>query len=140
MSREGRAIVAGRAEGRALVLGEALSFWGGVDVETGRIIDASHAARGACVTGRILVMPSGRGSSSSASVLAESIRRQTGPLAILLARPDPILTVGAMVARALYGRDCPVILCDIDGIGEGDLIEIDAPADSASCAVTIGAA
>jgi predicted aconitase with swiveling domain len=124
MNRPGQASVAGAAEGRALVLSEPLSFWGGVDVATGRIIDHSHPALGQRVTGMILVMPGGRGSSSSSSVLAEAIRSGSAPAALLLGRPDPILTVGALVARSLYGLECPVIVCDINGIVSGDEVRI----------------
>lgn len=109
----------GDADGTTLVLREALSFWGGIDAETGRVIDHSHPDRGVSVTGRILVMPGGRGSSSASSVLAETIRRGTGPAGIVLAGPDPILTVGALVAEALYGIRCPIVAADIRGIRTG---------------------
>ena len=69
---------AGEADAVALVLSVPLSFWGGIDVETGRIIDHSHPDLGTSITGTILVMPGGRGSSSSSSVLAEAIRRGNG--------------------------------------------------------------
>jgi predicted aconitase with swiveling domain len=111
--RDARAHAAGEAEGHALVLAEALSFWGGIDVTTGRIIDRSHPDVGARVTGTILVMPGGRGSSSSSSVLAESLRKQTGPAGLILATPDPILIVGALVAESLYGVRCPIVVCAI---------------------------
>jgi predicted aconitase with swiveling domain len=55
-------------------------------------------------------MRSGRGSSSSSTVLAEAIRLGTGPAAIVLAEPDPILAVGAMVAETLYGRRCAIVV------------------------------
>lgn len=116
----------GEAEGVALVLSEPLSFWGGVDVATGCIIDHSHPDRGTVISGRILVMPGGRGSSSSSSVFAESIRRGTGPAGVILAVPDPILTVGALVARALYGLRCPVVTAPIAGIVTGDHLRIQA--------------
>ena len=60
-----RASAAGDADGVALVLSQPLSFWGGIDVSTGRIIDRTHPDVGKSVTGAILVMPGGRGSSSS---------------------------------------------------------------------------
>lgn len=94
--------------GRALVLDEPLSLWGGVDPATGEIIDAHHPQRGANVAGRVLVMPAARGSSSSASVLAEAVRAGTAPVAILLAEPDLILAIGAAVAGELYGVRVPV--------------------------------
>ncbi len=124
MVRTGRFFLAGEAEGLALVLAEPLSFWGGVAVDSGEIIDQSHPDRGENVAGRILVMPGGRGSSSSASVLAEAIRLGVAPAAIILARPDPILTVGALVARSLYGRACPIAVCAIEGIATGDPVRI----------------
>ncbi|MER8630477.1 DUF126 domain-containing protein [Mesorhizobium opportunistum] len=116
--------LAGGAEGRALVFSQPLSFWGGIDAETGDITDHSHPGLGQNVAGKILVMPSGRGSSSSSSVLAEAIRKGTAPAGILLERPDPILAVGAIVAEFLYGIRMPLVVCDIAGIATGDRIAI----------------
>jgi predicted aconitase with swiveling domain len=124
--KTGRFYVKGEVAGPALVLSDPLSFWGGVDVATGRIIDRSHPDLGKSVAGHILVMPGGRGSSSSSSVLAEAIRRRTSPLAILLARPDAILTVGSMVAQSLYSLRCPIVVCSIDGVADGDIVRISA--------------
>jgi uncharacterized protein len=115
---------AGEAEGAALVLAEPLSFWGGIEPATGRIIDHTHPDVGACVTGTILVMPGGRGSSSSSSVLAEAIRRRTGPAGIVLGSPDPILTIGALVAESLYAIRCPIVVCPLDGIATGATVRI----------------
>ncbi|HLW91274.1 MAG TPA: DUF126 domain-containing protein [Roseiarcus sp.] len=126
MMRLGRFLVAGEASGSALVLAEPLSFWGGVDVGTGAIIDKSHPDLGRNIAGRILVMPCGRGSSSSSSVLAEAIRRGVGPLAIVMARPDPILTVGSIVARSLYDLCCPIVVATIEGVATDDEVKITA--------------
>jgi predicted aconitase/predicted aconitase with swiveling domain len=104
--------IAGHAEGEVLALDDALSFWGGVHESSGDIIDTHHPQHGARVTGRILLMPRGRGSSSSSSVLAELIRNGSAPAAILLGAPDPILALGAMVAEALYGRTTPMATLD----------------------------
>jgi predicted aconitase with swiveling domain len=123
----GRVLVAGEAAGPALVLEAPLSLWGGMDPRTGRLSDHHHPQLGATVTGRVLVMPSGRGSSSSSSVLAEAIRLRTAPLAILLAEPDEILVLGALVAGYLYGRTCPiVVLPDAAGgtIATGDQVAV----------------
>jgi predicted aconitase with swiveling domain len=125
--RTGTFQLAGEAEGEALVFSQPLSFWGGIDAETGDIIDHSHPGLGQNVAGRILVMPSGRGSSSSSSVLAEAIRRGTAPAGILMERPDPILAVGAIVAEFLYGISMPLVVCDIGGIVSGDRIAIGIP-------------
>jgi predicted aconitase with swiveling domain len=107
---EVRVLVAGSAEGDALLLDEPLSFWGGIDPATGTLIDARHPQRGERVAGRILVMPAGRGSSSSSSVLAEAVRAGTAPAAIVLLEPDPIVALGAIVARELYGATIPVVV------------------------------
>ena len=96
--------------GRALVLAEPLSLWGGMDPATGVLIDAHHPQRGASLAGRVVVMASGRGSSSSASVLAEAVRAGTTPAAILLGEPDLILAIGSAVAEELYGRSVPVVV------------------------------
>ena len=112
-SFHGRTLVEGRDPGgvaaEALVLDEPLSFWGGLDPEDGRIIDAHHPQHGEVVTGRVLVMPSGRGSSSASSVIAEALRRGTAPAAIVLGETDPIVVVGVLVATTLYDVDCPVV-------------------------------
>ncbi|WP_214469986.1 DUF126 domain-containing protein [Mesorhizobium sp. dw_380] len=127
--RTGTFQLAGEAEGLALVFSQPLSFWGGIDPETGDIIDHSHPGLGQNVIGKILVMPSGRGSSSSSSVLAEAIRRGTAPAGILLQRPDPILAVGAIVAEFLYDIRMPLVVCDISSIATGDRIAIGIGAD-----------
>jgi len=112
--------------GSALVLTDGLSLWGGMDPATGEVIDAHHPQRGANVRGRVLVMPSGRGSSSSASVLAEAVRAGTAPTAIVLREPDLILSIGAAVAEELYGHRVPVIVAPSDArrIVDGDLVTI----------------
>ncbi len=112
MGFEGRTLVAGAAAGKALVLDEPLSFWGGLDPETGRIIDHHHPQHGEVAAGRILVMPHGRGSSSAPSVLAEAIRLGTAPAGIVLAYPDELVALGALVAAELYGKTCPVVVLE----------------------------
>ena len=71
-------------DGTALVLEQPLSLWGGMDPATGDVIDAHHPQRGANLAGRVVVMPAARGSSSSASILAEAVRAGCAPLAILI--------------------------------------------------------
>jgi predicted aconitase with swiveling domain len=102
--------------GQALVLDEPLSLWGGMDPVTGELIDRRHPQRGARLTGRVVVMPSGRGSSSSASVLAEAVRAGTAPAAIILGEPDLILAVGSAVAEELYGVVVPVVVLAADDL------------------------
>ena len=116
MILSGQSFAPGSADAPALVLAEPLSFWGGIDVETGRVIDRTHPDLGRSVAGLVLVMRGGRGSSSSSSVLAECLRRGTGPAAVL--------TVGAIVAHALYGLRCPIVVCSIAGFSSGERIRV----------------
>lgn len=104
-----RVLLDGAAAGDVLSLDAPLSFWGGVDARTGRITDVHHPQAGATITGRVLVLPAGRGSSSSSSVLAEAIRLGTGPAAILLGEADEILVLGALIAAELYDTVCPML-------------------------------
>ena len=118
--------------GPALILEEPLSFWGGIDPETGEVVDVRHPQHGANVTGRILVMSSGRGSSSSSSVLAEAIRAGTAPAAIVLGEADPILALGAIVARELYGKITPVVVArDPKGLRTGRVATVTATRETA---------
>ena len=124
---EGRILVEGHATGPALVLDEPFSFWGGLDPATGEIVEANHPQRGSVVTGTILVMPSGRGSSSSATVLAEAIRAGTAPAGIVLGEPDDIIVIGALVAAELYGVNIPVVVASPAGyaaIQDGEQISL----------------
>ena len=116
---KGVVLADGATDGLALRLDEPLSFWGGVDPASGVIIDARHPQRGTSVQGRVLVMPSVRGSSSSSSVLAEAVRAGSAPAAILLGELDLILAVGAAVAEELYGVRMPVLhmaMADLESI------------------------
>ena len=105
-----RTLVAGQASGQVLVLTEPLSFWGGVNAETGELIDSHHPQLGSQLAGRVLLLPGGRGSSSSSSVLAECIRNGVAPAALLLATADPILALGSLVAQEVYGLSIPVVV------------------------------
>lgn len=106
-----RTLHPGSTSGEPIRLTAPLSFWGGTD-EQGRIVDAHHPQCGTILAGRVLVMESGRGSSSASSVLAEQIRAHTAPAAIILARPDTIIALGALVAHELYGLKTPVVVVD----------------------------
>jgi predicted aconitase with swiveling domain len=106
------ALVPGIATGPVRALTEPVSFWGGYDATTGRIIDRWHPQHGVSCAGHVLVMSASRGSSSGSSVLAEALRAGFGPRGFVLIERDAILTVGVMVARELYGVACPIAIAD----------------------------
>lgn len=108
----GRTLVPGTGGGAALPLSEPLSFWGGYDAATGRIIEPRHPQYGASLQGRVMLMARAKGSSSSSSVLAEAVRNGTGPAAIIMLDRDLIVALGCIVAAELYGVDVPIAVVD----------------------------
>ena len=105
----GRPIVAGEAEGEALVTHDALSFWGGYDFHTGEIIDKHHPLAGVRAAGRILAVPFSKGSSTTTAVLLEAVRAGTAPAAILTTGADSFFALASIVADVMYGKSFPVI-------------------------------
>lgn len=105
-----QSLVPGTASGTILKLDEPLSLWGGLEPTTGEITDRRHPQSGAIVSGRVLAMPSGRGSSSASSILLEAVRLHTAPAAIITAEVDGILALGAVVARELYDAAPPLLV------------------------------
>jgi predicted aconitase with swiveling domain len=95
------------AEGPLLRLAAPLSFWGGVDPKSGRIIQVRHPQCGESVAGTVLVLPATIGSSSSAAILLELIRIGAAPAALILAEPDAILLIGCLVGREMGWQSPP---------------------------------
>ena len=129
----------GQCRALALVLDEPLSFWGGFDPVDGTIVDRHHPQCGACVAGKVLVMPGSRGSAGTPAGVAEAIRRGVGPVAVLLGTADVNIAIGAMVADRLYGDSVPVLAVapeDYPRLGTGDEIAI---AVDGAVTVTAGA-
>ena len=127
-------LVPGEARGELALLSAPLSLWGGFDLETGRICDVNHPQHGLKVAGRVLAMPGGRGSSSSASVLLESARTGVHPRAIVITEADPILVVGALVAAELYNVEIPVVRVTervLDDLATSTALEVAAGPESA---------
>lgn len=127
----GQMVLPGMAHGEVIRLDLPVSFWGGVD-EHGQIIDVHHPQHGQSLTGKILVMESGRGSSSSSSVLAELIRSGLGPIGIVMAQSDVIIALGAIVGTELYGIQIPIITVDLaalDSLQTGEVIGLETLAD-----------
>lgn len=94
----GRGITKGKAEGEAVVTKEPISFWGGLDRETGEIVDRNHELAGVKITGKILVFPYGKGSTGGSRTLYASAKKGTGPAAIINVKAESIIATGAIVA------------------------------------------
>lgn len=103
-------LLPGETSGELSVMTEPLSLWGGFDLESGRVADVNHPQYRQLISGHILAMPGGRGSSSSSSILLESARLGIHPRAVVLAESDPILVIGALAAEDLYEVTIPVIV------------------------------
>ena len=120
MSLLGRIIKAGRAEGVALVSPEPIGFLGGVDPESGRVVEPGHALEGECVTGRVLVFPTGKGSTVGSYTLYRMAREGTAPAAIINAESEAIVAVGAIIS------DIPMVdRVDIRLLRSGDRLYVD---------------
>jgi predicted aconitase with swiveling domain len=109
---QGRVLVAGAVEGAALASTEPLSFWGGYDQTSGEIIDRRHPLSGCIAVDKILALPASRGSSTTAAVLLEAVRRGTAPAAIITDGTDTFLTLAAIVADEMYQRTFTVVSVD----------------------------
>lgn len=116
----GRAINRGKARGVALVSVEAIGLLGGVDPETGVVIEQDHPLCGQCVAGRVLVFPKGKGSTVGSYTLYRLSRQGLAPAAIINARSEAIVAVGAIMAGI------PMVdLVDITQISTGDEVVVD---------------
>lgn len=104
-----RSILAGTASGPIIAAGEALSFWGGVDPATGRVIDVHHPLHGKTITGGILMMPSSRGSCTGSGVLLDLALTGRAPAALVFSEAEDVLTLGALIAAEMFGRSLPVL-------------------------------
>lgn len=102
-------LVEADADGAVLHCSEGLSFWGGVDPDTGVIIDAHHPNHGAGLAGKIVLMPTSRGSCSGSGVLLQLARGGKAPAALIFRDTEDTLTLGAMIAARLFDAPVPVL-------------------------------
>lgn len=116
----GRPVVPGHRRGLALVSMKPISFLGGVDPNSGVIIEKDHDLKGKNVKETILCFPYGHGSTVGSYVLYSLAKRGLGPKAIINQTADPVVVVGAIIA------EIPMIdQVDIQQIMTGDDVEVD---------------
>ena len=95
----GRIIYRGEASGIALVSTAPISFFGGLDLETGVIAEKGHPLEGQPVAGRVLVFPRGTGSTVGSFALLRLARASLGPAALVMGTCDTTVAVGAIIAE-----------------------------------------
>ena len=116
----GRVIKAGRAEGPALVSPAPIGFLGGVDPDTGVVLEPGHPLQGQSIAGKVLVFPTGKGSTVGSYTILRLGRGGHGPAAMINAESEAIVAVGAIIA------DIPMVdRIDIGLIHDGDWVVVD---------------
>jgi len=105
----GRCLSEGYASGPLLYSKAPLSFWGGVDPATGIVIDQHHPLAGSSISGKILAIPSGRGSCSGSGVLLELLLNGNAPAGFIFEREELILTLGGIIATEFFEKSIPII-------------------------------
>lgn len=115
---QARSILPGAAEGVVIATTEALSFWGGVDPATGKVIDVHHPLHGVCLTGGVLFMPSSRGSCTGSGVLLDLILTGRAPSALVFCEAEDVLTLGALIASEMFGKPLPVLRLDAENFAQ----------------------
>ena len=109
-----RPIVRGCVDAPILTLDAPVSFWGGVDMETGRVIDRSHPQCGTLIGGYCLVVPTIRGSGGTPGNLAMTLKLGVGPAGIVIGYPDVNVMTGIVVAKHLYASECPMFVASVE--------------------------
>ncbi len=120
---KGRIIYKGKAEGEALVTAMPISFYGGVDPNTGVVIEKGHELQGQSVKGKILVFPQGKGSTVGSYTLYRMKKNGTAPAAMINRETETIVAVGAIISEIPF-----VDKIDVGKIKPGSKVSIDSDA------------
>ena len=119
-----RKISRGQAQGKVIISSDPLSFLGGVDPQTGNITDQNHELYLQNISGKILVIPSGKGSTVGSYVIFQMAKNKTAPLAIIAMEAEPIIATGAIMASIPMVDQPEEDVLDI--LKDGDLVYVDA--------------
>ena len=120
MKLTGRKIFQGKISGEALVTKDSISFYGGVDPENGLVVEKGHELEGKSINGKILVFPSGKGSTVGSYVIYQMAKTGKGPKALILNDCEAIVAVGAIISEL----PC-VDKIDVSKIETGMQVEVD---------------
>jgi len=123
MELSGRTIKRGSAQGEVLATAQPISFYGGVDPDTGIVVEKGHELEGKSIAGKVLVFPSGKGSTVGSYALYRLAKNGKAPAAIINKETETIVAVGAIIS------DIPAIdKIDISQLKTGDKVSVDATA------------
>lgn len=114
-------IAKGKAQGELIVSSEPISFLGGVDPETGEVIDPNHELKGEIIKDKILFIPGGKGSTVGSYVIFQMKKNNTAPKAIICIKAEPIIVTGAIMSN-IPMVDSPE---DIEPLTTGTMVEVD---------------
>ena len=99
MKLKGRKIYKGTAEAEAIVTKDGISFYGGVDPDTGEVVEVGHELEGQSITGKVLVFPTGKGSTVGSYTMYRMKKNNTAPAAIVNKQIDTIVAVGCIISE-----------------------------------------
>jgi predicted aconitase with swiveling domain len=99
MRLKGRKVYKGIAEAEAIVTKDGISFYGGVDPDTGKIVEVGHELEGQSITGKVLVFPTGKGSTVGSYTMYRMKKNNTAPVAIVNREIDTIIAVGCIISE-----------------------------------------
>lgn len=121
---KGRKVVGGKAKGEALVSKEPICFLGGIDVKTGRVTEVGHPLEGKNIAGKVLIFPTGKGSTGGSYLIFEAAENGVGPCAMINRSVEQVTVIGCIIA------EIPMIdnvdPDPIELIKDGDIIEVNA--------------
>jgi predicted aconitase with swiveling domain len=121
-----RKVVGGKTRGPALVTAEPICFLGGVDVKTGVITEVGHPLKGKSIAGKVLVFPTGKGSTGGSYLIYEAVSNGVGPCAMINRNVEQVTAIGCIISEIPMVDKCD---CDpITAIKDGDIVEVDADA------------
>ena len=121
MKLRGRKIYKGQARGEALITSENISFYGGVDPDTGLITEKDHELEGKSIAGKVVVFPTGKGSTVGSYTLYRLKKNGKAPAAIVNKKCDLVVAVGCIIS------EIPCIdQIEIEKIPAGSVLEVDA--------------
>jgi predicted aconitase with swiveling domain len=120
----GRKVVGGKAKGVALVTGEPICFLGGIDVKTGMVTEVGHPLYGQCIAGKVLIFPTGKGSTGGSYLIYEAVNNGVGPCAMINRAVEQVTVIGCIISEIpmLDRLDSD----PVTAIKTGDVVEVNA--------------